>query len=201
MLHGVFRGEGVVRLIAGDGLMLRPVVHENPLYILHACAEEYVAYKYAKAHKSLDKALCGGGGGAAPEYKAAYKLGQQKEKAYGQRHGQYHRKAHHNLFHRLAQLFRQPLLEFCGLLVYGVAYKLRGSGEGIHAYGKALHEGHHAPHYGEAVEGTLLSLCLIFFIIQYYAALCVPDRHGDAAGGLHHDALHNGLTADRTFLH
>ena len=201
MLHGVFRGEGVVRLIAGDGLMLRPVVHEHPLYILHACAEEYVAYKYAKAHQPLDKALCGGGGGAAPEYKAAYKLGQQKEKPHGQRHGQYHRKAHYNLFYRLAQLFRQPLLEFCGLLVYGVAYELRGSGEGIHAYGKALHEGHHAPHYGEAVEGTLLSLCLIFFIIQYYAALCVPDRHGDAAGGLHHHALHNGLTADRTFLH
>ena len=44
ILHCVLRGKLVPCLIAGDGLMLRTVIHEKPLGLLHCRTKEQITY-------------------------------------------------------------------------------------------------------------------------------------------------------------
>ena len=110
VLHRVRGVELILRLVAGDGFMLRAVIHEDAAHILYARNGEQIAHVDAHAQKTLHErapnAL------ALAEDKRRDKLRQEHEQPHRKQDAEHRRHADHYAFNALAEGFCEPFLEF-----------------------------------------------------------------------------------------
>ena len=195
----VLRGHLPLRLVAGDGLVLRPVVHEHPADVLDPGDGQHIPQEDEEPGHPLQQAHHE----AAFDAEKAHHQGREHhEQAHGQGRRQDHRHGHGHIPGGLAQLLREPLLELGGLLGHVLPQQFRAAGGDLHAAHQGLHEGVDPPDHGPGGEGPLLMLVLVLIVFSDDSAVALAHGQGGAVlGVLHHDPLHDGLAAHGASLH
>ena len=190
-------------LIAEDGLMLRPVILEYPMDILHVGAQDQIAHKDHNTNHTLQHVAQPHGQGGKVAQQAHQGGRQQNKESHREADTQYHRQGHQGggrLF--AAQVLVQPLLKFRGFL--RLLLVLRHEGCGVHqrldAVGHGGTEVKDAPDEGHTQHRMLVldEHPLLYLLGQFPVRLA--DHHGLFLRPQHHDAFDEGLTADHGLI-
>ena len=197
----VFRGQRKPRFIAVYGLMFRAMIHEHALDIRHKGDGEHIADQNRNARQAC---------GQVDEQAAVRRLADERRHAGGQRNEQehahddcqHHGNRHDHLVDARAELIRQPLFKPARLLIHHAEH-LRAFIERFHA-----HFEHHDHVHAAANQWKPHPLML--FGKRFAMAACDHDFAVGSANGngdgfirraLHHDALHDRLSADILILY
>ena len=190
---GVFHRQRQARLIAEDGLMLRPVIAEHPAHVLLPGAEDQVSQENGDLHRPLDEVVHGGMPGVE---QPGDEGGQQHEQQQRQPQGQDHRHPHQ---HRLQLLRRnvllQPLIQLGGLDVFVLGVIVGGEHQGLDAPDHGVQKRDGPPDDGPAQNGVLV-LDQGQLLHLGHQALRRADHDGLLFRPAHENALDQGLTAD-----
>ena len=199
ILQDVLRGHLPLGLVAGDGLVLGPVIHEHPMDVLDPGDGQQIADEDKQPHHALQQAHQEG---ALDLEEAHHQGGQDHEQAHSQGRRQDHRHGHGHVPRGLAQLLRQPFFEFGGLLRHLLPQQFRAAGDDLHAAGQGLHEGIDPPDHGPSGKRSLFMLILVLVVFGNDGAVALTHgQRGAVLGVLHHDPLHDGLSAYGAPLH
>ena len=175
-------------------LVLRTVVLEHTLYLTHERYRPHVSHEQQYPEHTLcevqpEHALC------KVFHQVHCACGQYYEYPHGKYYGEDHGSVDHHVPHSLApEFFRQPFLEsrFFVILVGAVLQGLRR----FHQYpctgNQRIDKGEYASYDGDLrpFSGLLRHLCL-----DFDTAVRHPHRQSCLVLTLHHDALHDRLTA------
>ena len=190
---GVFHRQRQPRLIAEDGLMLRPVIAEHPAHVLLPGAEDQVPQENGDLHRPLNEVVDGGMPGVE---QPGNKRGQQHKQQQGQPQGQDHRHPHQ---HRLELLRRnvllQPLIQLGGLGIFIVGIVIGGEHQGLDAPDHGVQKRDGPPNDGPAQDGVLV-LDQGQLLHPGHQALRRADHNGLLLRPAHKDALDQGLATD-----
>ena len=176
----VFHRQGQARLIAEDGLVLRPVVLEDPVDVLLPGAENQVGHEDEHLQKPLHQI-------PPPEGEAGEEMqdapgeqgGQDHEEKDGHAHPQHHRQGHHGAFQLFAgEVLFQPQLEFGGLRRLLLGVEVGGVHQGLHAADHGIQEVHRAPDQGDAQNGIAVPDEAQGLHLFHQLPLLVPDHNG-----------------------
>ena len=194
----VFHGEGQLRLIAADGLVLRPMVGKQAAHILHAGNQIHVQEENSHTDHPLqevDPQVAGN----PPVKQAANDHGKQEEQAHGHSQTQHHGKAHQGLLEALiSQLFFQPLVKLGGGLCLSLLRgEVRRPHQSLHPYDVGAKEVIDPPDQGPS-QGRMLRRQLPGGHL-HREPLLAPDHHSVFVRPPHHNSLNEGLTADHGF--
>jgi hypothetical protein len=190
----VFRREGEARLVDGDGLVLGPVVLENPVHLLRLPHREH--------HADDDEQLEGAGEDVKPRVAHGEPAREDVPRAPGQELGQgHHQPDGHDdaepggharrafaLGDGAALLLGEVLLKLVG----GEAQRAVAVAHGLEEHHGAAQEGHLAGPLGHARHPRLLH--------EHDGLVAAAYGHGEAPGRAHHHALDDGLSADVGWL-
>jgi hypothetical protein len=136
--HDVFHREGKPLFVGVDGLVLRPVVHEEAADLRHAADEEEVAHQDPHLDEARQEVVEDGVAGRVQK-KAGEKAGEDDEKPQAQEEAEGHGGPKGPLGH-----------------LFFSAHQLGAPGQGPVADGEGVKEGHHPPEEGEPGPGVAL---------------------------------------------
>ena len=132
---------------------------------------------------------------------AHHQGGQDHEQTHGQGRRQDHRHGHGHVPRRFAHLLGKPFFKLCRFL-HLLPQQLGAAGGDPKAPGQGFHKGVHAPDHGPCGKGPLLMLVFALVVFGNDGAVALAHSQGGAVlGVLHHDPLHDGLSAHGTSLH
>ena len=202
VLHAVFHRQLFVIFVAIDGFVLRTVIHEHALDLLHARHSGDIAKEQRDADETFQKIDQHGMTRQQMCKPRARQRRQHEKQADCQHDSQHHGAEDHNVVNLLTGNLRQPLFKLTRLLHrLFVAQHLRRAGNGVHTGHHRGQKRDHAADDGPAENFVLLGkryngLGIGFNFTISHAA----HSNGHAVRSAHHHAFHDGLTADIYFL-
>ena len=190
----VLRRELHARFITGDGLVLRAVVAEQALHLLHAADRGEVAHKQSHFHEALEQRAR-----PAEVERAADEPHEERGQEHKQRHGQsdseHRRRAHDEIRPFFAEFLIDPFVEARQLLLFLRQRDVGALGEIAVAHDKRFHEAAHAAHERPLAPRVGFDLA----DLGVDAAVRLADGHGDLLRAAHHHTLQDGLASDARF--
>ena len=183
-------------LVAEDGLVLGPVVGEEPLHVLHPRAEPEIDQEDDQLYGALDEAAEG-----IPPLEAGYQPGEeggQEQKQRQREHNAEHRRYGDDRLLRLlaAQLLLQPEVELGRLLLFLLGQEAGGVGERAHALYHRIGKDNDAADEGPAEHGVLVLDELELLHLLGHALAGAAD-YGLPVRPAHQYALYQRLAAYR----
>ena len=198
-LHDIFDVQVKAALDAVDALVLRPVIRENALDILHAGDEEHVAEEDRKAQDGLDE-IDEDVGGARLSQKTRDKEREQHKEGDREAHRENHGACHDPF--PLSLLFCFFLFRLFGLRLPVLALLVLfhglvgGPHKRAHADDKRVDEGHHAAKKRDFPDRLPGNDALIRADGERDLAVFLARGDGILPAVPHHDAFDDRLAAD-----
>ena len=195
VLAHILHREGVACLVAGNGLVLGPVVLEHPVDLLHFGDAHHIGQEDAHLEHRFQHHL----GPAAQRDKMVHaahdKGGQHSEQQNGQQPAQNGCAGQQSVLGLFAQMLPYPLFK-SGLFLFGVVVIAHADLGGVHhiavTHDQAFDHGNRSPHQRDLCPDAMgrrrLGLGLD-------GAIRLAHGAADELGAAHHDAFHQGLPA------
>ena len=194
----VLHRQGQPRLIAEDGLVLRPVVLEHPVDVLLPGAEDQVGQEDQDLQHALHQ-IPAPHGEAREEVEdaAGDQGGQHQEEKDRQSDPQDHRESDDGPLQLLVgKLPVQPLLKLRGLGRLLLRVEFRGVHQGLHAVDHGGQEVYRPPDQGPAQDGIAVLDEPQLLHLLHQVALLVPDDDGLFLRAAHQNTFDQCLSAD-----
>ena len=186
------------RLVAENGLMLRPVILENPVNVLLLGAEDQIRQENHDFQKALHHVPAPQGeAGEKVKDPAGKQRGQHQKEKNGHPHAQQHGEGHDSFFQLFAaEVPFQPLFKFGGLAFFLLRVKVRGVHQGLHAADHRRQKIYGTPDQGNAQNGVTVLDELQLLHLFHQLTVLVPDHDGLLFRPAHQNAFDQRLSAD-----
>ncbi len=179
--------------------MLCTMVSQKASNILHAGNQRKIPDKDQHAHNSFQQV------DNKPAFKKCLKQpgkkgGQYNVKANGQQNGKHYRNRHHHVHYGFSRLFGKPFFKPRRFFLINPCNRRRVR-QDSHTKHQRIRKIYRATHKRHGKHRTFLCPRRQLFADNLDLSIGFSHSQSHIALRLHHNAFHDGLTADRRFLH